>query len=54
MRRAPWPAQGGAHTGGKYFTIELTSLSFLNTYGGFAQLSVAEYLAGKLTATVDA
>ena len=45
--KAPWLAQGGAHTGGKYFQLDLASLSFLDTYGGFAKLSVADYLAGK-------
>jgi hypothetical protein len=45
--KAPWLAQGGAHTGGKYFQLEVASLSFLDTYGGFAKLSVPDYLAGK-------
>ena len=42
---APWLAEGGAHTGGDYFTIELTSIDFLDMYGGFANLTVADYLA---------
>ena len=42
---APWLASGGAHTGGNYYTIEPTSLMFLDWYGGPAKLTVAEYLA---------
>lgn len=42
---APWLAEGGAHTGGNYFTIELTSIDFLDMYGGPAELTVADYLA---------
>jgi YHS domain-containing protein len=42
---APWLAQGGAHTGGRYYTIEPTWLAFLDFYGGPPKLSVAEYLA---------
>ena len=30
---AAWLAQGGAHTGGKYYTLELTSIMFLDMYG---------------------
>ena len=41
---APWLGKGGAHTGGKYYTIELSSIEFLDFYGGFADLSVDEYL----------
>ena len=41
---APWLAHGGAHTGGKYYTIEISSLQFLDFYGGYAKLSVEEYL----------
>jgi len=44
---APWLAQGGAHTGGNYYSIQLDSLKFLDFYGGFANLSVADYLAHK-------
>lgn len=44
---APWLAQGGAHTGGKYFTLDIASLSFLDNYGGFAKLTVEEYLGAK-------
>ena len=44
---APWLASGGAHTGGTYYTIELTSITFLDYYGGPAKLSVREYLAAK-------
>ena len=42
---APWLASGGAHTGGNYFTIEASSLTFLDWYGGPAKLSVKDYLA---------
>jgi len=44
---APWLAKGGAHTGGIYYKIELDSLTFLDFYGGAAQLSVEEFLAAK-------
>ena len=47
---APWLAQGGAHTGGTYYTIKIDSIEFLDFYGGFANLSVAEYLAYKPSA----
>lgn len=46
---APWLAQGGAHTGGKYYTIKIESIQFLDFYGGYAKLSVADYLAYKPT-----
>lgn len=42
---APWLAQGGAHTGGNYYTIDIDSITFLDFYGGPAKISVAEYLA---------
>ena len=41
---APWLAQGGAHTGGDYYTLELSNIVFLDMYGGPAKLSVREYL----------
>merc|ERR1712028_293908 len=42
---APWLATGGAHTGGTYYSINITSIDFLDMYGGLADLTVAEYLA---------
>jgi len=42
---APWLAKGGAHTGGTYYTIDVSSLVFLDSYGGPAKLSVEDYLA---------
>jgi len=42
---APWLAQGGAHTGGKYYTMDIDSIVFLDYYGGPANLTVADYLA---------
>jgi len=42
---APWLAKGGAHTGGTYYTIDVSSLVFLDYYGGPAKLSVKDYLA---------
>eukprot|EP00746_Dinoflagellata_sp_MGD_P019683 gnl/MRDRNA2_/MRDRNA2_145766_c0_seq1.p1 gnl/MRDRNA2_/MRDRNA2_145766_c0~~gnl/MRDRNA2_/MRDRNA2_145766_c0_seq1.p1 ORF type:complete len:300 (+),score=37.77 gnl/MRDRNA2_/MRDRNA2_145766_c0_seq1:50-901(+) len=42
---APWLAKGGAHTGGTYYTINVSSLIFLDYYGGPAKLSVQDYLA---------
>ena len=40
----------GAHTGGTYYTIQIDSIEFLDFYGGFANLSVVEYLAYKPSA----
>lgn len=45
--RASWLANGGAHTGGSYYTLHLHSIMFLRTYGGFAKLSTDEYLNWK-------
>lgn len=42
---APWLAKGGAHTGGTYYTIDVSSLVFLDYYGGPAKLGVQDYLA---------
>jgi len=42
---AKWLAEGGAHTGGTYYTIDLQEITFLDYYGGPANLTVAEYLA---------
>ena len=42
---APWLSQGGAHTGGLYYSLKLESLQFLDYYGGYANLTVADYLA---------
>ena len=42
---APWLGGGGAHTGGAYYALEPTSLAFLDYYGGYAKLSLKEYLA---------
>ena len=50
---APWLAQGGAHTGGTYYTIHIDSIAFLDFYGGFANLTVDEYLAYKPAAVVE-
>ena len=41
----PWLAKGGAHTGGTYYTIDVSSLVFLDYYGGPAKLTVKDYLA---------
>merc|ERR1719171_2797362 len=42
---APWLAEKGAHTGGKWYTMDIESLVFLDFYGGPAKLTVEEYLA---------
>jgi hypothetical protein len=42
---APWLAQGGAHTGGKYYSMEIESITFLDFYGGPAKLTIADYLS---------
>lgn len=43
--KATWLCHGGAHTGGKWFTIEPSSLFFLDFYGGAADLTIKDYLA---------
>lgn len=48
---APWLAKGGAHTGGKYFALDLESVSLLDYYGGFNELRVEEYLSYQLPST---
>merc|ERR1712106_343484 len=40
---AKWLSQGGAHTGGKYYTIQIDSFEFFRSYGGLAHLSVEDY-----------
>jgi hypothetical protein len=50
---APWLAAGGAHTGGSYYTINLESLALLDYYGGYAKLSVEDYLAYTPSAAID-
>eukprot|EP00549_Striatella_unipunctata_P011139 CAMPEP_0118704338 /NCGR_PEP_ID=MMETSP0800-20121206/19175_1 /TAXON_ID=210618 ORGANISM="Striatella unipunctata, Strain CCMP2910" /NCGR_SAMPLE_ID=MMETSP0800 /ASSEMBLY_ACC=CAM_ASM_000638 /LENGTH=421 /DNA_ID=CAMNT_0006606207 /DNA_START=287 /DNA_END=1552 /DNA_ORIENTATION=+ len=42
---APWLAEGGAHTGGQYFTIEISTISILDYYGGPTSVSVDDYLS---------
>lgn len=44
---ATWLCTGGAHTGGEYYTIDITSLTFLDYYGGPAHLSIKEYMSQK-------
>jgi len=45
--RAKWLASGGAHTGGGFFTLEVTEIIFLRSYGGFTNLSPEAYLSWK-------
>jgi len=45
--RAGWLASGGAHTGGSYYTMQLESITFIQTYGGFTDLSPEDYLNWK-------
>jgi hypothetical protein len=42
---APWLAHGGDHTGGKYYSMDIERIAFLDFYGGPAKLTIAEYLA---------
>jgi len=42
--RAEWLSQGGAHTGGSYYTIDIESIEFLRNYGGYAVLTVEDYV----------
>jgi len=42
---APWLSAGGAHTGGKYYTIDIKSIEILDWYGGATRLDVDEYLS---------
>lgn len=43
--RASWLAQGGGHTGGGYYTIDIDSMEFFRNYGGLAKVSVEDYEA---------
>lgn len=43
--RASWLSEGGAHTGGLYYTLHLHEIMFLRNYGGFAQVSSDEYIS---------
>jgi len=45
--RASWLASGGGHTGGSYFTLELTGMEFFRNYGGMAKITVDDYLNWK-------
>jgi hypothetical protein len=42
---APWLSSKGAHTGGKWYTMDIESLVFLDFYGGPAKLTVQDYLS---------
>jgi len=42
---ASWLSEGGAHTGGDYYTMELTKIRILDYYGGYATVDVDEYLS---------
>jgi len=51
---APWLSEGGAHTGGNYYTIQPTYITLLDYYGGATDISIDEYLAwtpGSVTMT---
>jgi hypothetical protein len=50
---APWLAQGGAHTGGKYYSMNIDRIMFLDFYGGPAELTVADYLAASPTSLLS-
>lgn len=41
---ASWLSDGGAHTGGKYYTIEVETVEFFRSYGGADSITVEEYL----------
>lgn len=41
---APWLSEGGSHTDGSYFTIQLTKVVILDYFGGFTEVPVDEYL----------
>jgi len=45
--RAEWLARGGAHTGGSFYTLEVTEITFLRSYGGYTDLSPEAYLSWK-------
>lgn len=56
--RAEWLARGGAHTGGNFYTLEVTEITFLRSYGGYANLTPEAYLSwqpdlGKLPGEVQ-
>jgi hypothetical protein len=50
---APWLSSKGAHTGGKWYTLDLDSLVFLDFYGGPAKLTVKEYLSAEALENTD-
>lgn len=41
---APWLAEGGSHTGGGYYTMDLAEVTILDYYGGTTAVGVDEYL----------
>jgi len=45
--RASWLANGGAHTGGSFYTIDVHSIEFFRNYGGMADITVEDYLNWK-------
>ena len=45
---APWLANGGAHTGGSYFTIDPDEITLLDYYGGATAVSLVDYLKWKV------
>lgn len=45
--RGSWLSSGGAHTGGNYYTIEITGMEFFRNYGGMADVEVEDYLSWK-------
>jgi len=45
--RASWLSSGGAHTGGDYYTIDVTDMEFFMNYGGMAEITVEDYINWK-------
>jgi hypothetical protein len=41
---APWLSEGGSHTGGAFFTIDLETVAILDYFGGATDVDVEEYL----------
>ena len=42
---ADWLAHGGAHTGGRYYTIEIHEIQILDYFGGATRVPVEDYLS---------
>lgn len=49
---APWLADGGSHTGGSYFTIDLEQVVIFDYFGGGTEVTVEDYLSANTTTSI--